>query len=135
MGWVGISHCNHTFQFHKMFLIVKFALHLIIVNLEIIFFRKDHKGEKVTKMTCYHQVCQLEDVNGEMVDIYLYNGDMLPVPRFIIINHEYHHYQHRHHLIARFYWKIIIDPAAGSGVAIVGVNKQNRHHYCFIVIF
>ena len=25
----------------------------------------------------------MEDVNGAMVDIYLYNDDMLPVPRFV----------------------------------------------------
>ena len=25
----------------------------------------------------------------------------------------------------RFYWKIIIDPAAGSGVAIIGVNNPH----------
>ena len=42
MGWVRIGHCNHTFWFHAIFVIVKFALHLIVVNLEIIFFRKDH---------------------------------------------------------------------------------------------
>ena len=52
-----------------------------------------------------HGVCQLEDVDGEMVDIFLYNGDRLPIPRF--------------------YWKILYDPLAGAGVAVVGVNNPH----------
>ena len=28
-----------------------------------------------------HEVCQLGDINGNMVDIYLYDQDRLPVPR------------------------------------------------------
>ena len=42
--------------------------------------RQDDSGIKLLHDA--HQVCQLEDVNGVMVDIHLYNGDMLPVPRF-----------------------------------------------------
>ena len=48
---------------------------------------------------------ELEDVNGNMVPIYLYNGDQLPVPRY--------------------YWKILHDTEAGSGVAIVGINNPH----------
>jgi len=69
---------------------------------------RDFAVERSLDLSLYtgtHGVCQLEDVNGVMVDIHLYNGNMLPVPRF--------------------YWKIIIDPAAGSGVAIVGVNNPH----------
>ena len=29
-----------------------------------------------------HEVCQLEDVDGNMVDIYLYAPARLPVPRY-----------------------------------------------------
>ena len=47
---------------------------------------------------------QLEDVHGKMVDIHLYQ-DKLPVPMF--------------------YWKIIHDPIAGTGVAAVGVNNPH----------
>eukprot|EP00091_Calanus_sinicus_P020910 TRINITY_DN5982_c0_g1_i1.p1 TRINITY_DN5982_c0_g1~~TRINITY_DN5982_c0_g1_i1.p1 ORF type:complete len:403 (+),score=107.57 TRINITY_DN5982_c0_g1_i1:79-1287(+) len=52
-----------------------------------------------------HGVCQLEDVDGEMVDIFLYNGDRLPVPRY--------------------YWKVLFDPLAGAGVAVIGVNNPH----------
>jgi len=52
-----------------------------------------------------HGVCQLEDVDGEMVDIFLYDGDRLPVPRY--------------------YWKILFDPQAGAGVAVIGVNNPH----------
>ena len=36
-----------------------------------------------------------------------------------------HHHCDHHSWVPRFYWKIIIDPAAGSGVAIVGVNNPH----------
>ena len=135
MGWVGISHCNHTFQFHKMFLIVKFALHLIVVNLEIIFFRKDHlffgkrrKSDENDLLSSGVSVGGCEWGNGRYLPLQWWHVACAKV---------YHHqsqrsssssYRHYHHLIVRFYWKIIIDPAAGSGVAIVGVNKHNHHH-------
>ena len=57
-------------------------------------------------------MCQLEDVDGEMVDIFLYDGDRLPVPRY--------------------YWKILFDPLAGAGVAVIGVNNP---HLTVILIF
>ena len=53
-------------------------------------------------------ICQLADVNGDKVDIYLYtkNGArQLPVPRF--------------------YWKVIADFYNGAGVAIIGVNNPH----------
>ncbi len=50
-------------------------------------------------------VAQLTDVNGRMVDIFLYGGNRLPVPRF--------------------YWKIAYDPVANAGVALVGVNNPH----------
>ena len=31
-----------------------------------------------------HGVIQLKDVNGDMVDIYLYHRDKLPIPRYLI---------------------------------------------------
>lgn len=31
-----------------------------------------------------HEVCQLEDIAGNMVDIYLYDQDRLPVPRYTL---------------------------------------------------
>ena len=49
-------------------------------------------------------VMELEDVNGDLVEIYLYQ-DRLPVPKF--------------------YWKIIHDPIANTGVAAVGVNNPH----------
>jgi len=49
-------------------------------------------------------ILQLEDVDGEMVNIYLYEN-RLPVPKF--------------------YWKIIHDPIANTGVAVVGVNNPH----------
>merc|ERR1712142_428712 len=52
-----------------------------------------------------HGVCQLEDVDGEMVDIFLYEGDRLPIPKY--------------------YWKILHDPLAGAGVAVIGVNNPH----------
>ena len=36
-----------------------------------------------------------------------------------------HHHRDHHPWALRFYWKIVIDPAAGSGVAIVGVNNPH----------
>jgi len=52
-----------------------------------------------------HGVMALEDVNGSMVEIYLHNRNKLPVPRF--------------------YWKIIYDPIANAGVAVVGLNNPH----------
>ncbi len=63
------------------------------------------RGLDVTVYTGTSGVAQLEDVNGNMVDIYLYNGNRLPVPRF--------------------YWKIAYDPVANAGVAVVGVNNPH----------
>jgi len=48
---------------------------------------------------------ELEDVNGNMVSIYLHNGNQLPVPRF--------------------FWKIIYDPVGNKGVAAIGVNNPH----------
>jgi hypothetical protein len=59
----------------------------------------------VVVYTGTHGVAQLEDINGNMVDIYLYNGDRLAVPRF--------------------YWKIVYDPVANAGVALIGVNNPH----------
>ena len=42
-----------------------------------------------------------------------------------MINLFVHHHRDHHSWVPRFYWKIIIDPAAGSGVAIVGVNNPH----------
>lgn len=64
----------------------------------------DHT-EDVVIYTGTHEVMQLQDVNGDMVQIFLYDGDKLPVPRF--------------------YWKIIHDPEAGKGVAIIGINNPH----------
>jgi len=69
---------------------------------------RDFAVERSLDLVVYtgtHGVCQLEDVDGEMVDIFLYNGDRLPIPRF--------------------YWKILYDPLAGAGVAVVGVNNPH----------
>jgi len=52
-----------------------------------------------------HGVMELEDVNGNMVSIYLHNGNQLPVPRF--------------------FWKIIYDPVGNKGVAAIGVNNPH----------
>lgn len=59
----------------------------------------------VVVYTGTHQVLELQDVNGDMVKIFLYAGDKLPVPRF--------------------YWKIIYNPSAGTGVAVVGINNPH----------
>jgi len=50
-------------------------------------------------------VLQLLDVNDNLVDIYLYGGDKLPVPRY--------------------YWKILYDPIGAAGVAVIGVNNPH----------
>merc|ERR1711892_213352 len=50
-------------------------------------------------------VLQLLDVDDKLVDIYLYDGDKLPVPRY--------------------YWKILYDPAGGAGVAVIGINNPH----------
>jgi hypothetical protein len=63
------------------------------------------RGLDVTVYTGTSGVAQLADVNGNMVDIHLYNGNRLPVPRF--------------------YWKIAYDPVANAGVAVVGVNNPH----------
>ena len=47
----------------------------------------------------------MEDVNGDMVPIYLYNMNQLPVPRY--------------------YWKILYDPVSQTGVAVVGINNPH----------
>ena len=60
-----------------------------------------------------HGVAQLEDVAGDLVDIFLYTAATparLPVPRF--------------------YWKVLYDPVSDAGVAVVGVN--NIHLKAFI---
>ena len=59
----------------------------------------------VVVYTGTHGVAQLEDVNGNMVDIHLHNGTQLAVPRF--------------------FWKVIYDPVANAGVALLGVNKPH----------
>ena len=67
---------------------------------------RDFAVERSLDLVVYtgtHMVCQLEDTAGNMVDIYLYDQDRLPVPRF--------------------YWKIIHDPLNAAGVAVVGVNN------------
>lgn len=58
-----------------------------------------------TVYTGTHGVMELADVNGIMVDIYLYGGNQLPVPRF--------------------FWKIIYDSMKNEGVAVVGVNNPH----------
>jgi len=50
-------------------------------------------------------VIQLKDVNDELVEIYLYDGDKLPVPRY--------------------YWKILYDPIGAAGVAVIGINNPH----------
>ena len=53
-------------------------------------------------------LCQLLDVDGNYVDIYLYAEDgaqQLPVPKF--------------------YWKVIVDTSKDAGVAIIGVNNPH----------
>ena len=50
-----------------------------------------------------HGVCELADIDGNMVDIYLYSPDKLPVPRY--------------------YWKILYDPISDAGIAVVGINN------------
>ena len=50
-------------------------------------------------------VIELEDVHGDSVAIYLYEGDKLPVPRY--------------------YWRVLHDPQAGLGVAVVGINNPH----------
>jgi len=51
-----------------------------------------------------HGVLELEDINGDLVDIYLH-GDQLPVPRY--------------------YWKILHDIKTNSGVAMIGINNPH----------
>ena len=65
----------------------------------------EERGLDLVVYTGTHGVCQLPDVNGDLVDIFLYSGSRLPVPRF--------------------YWKILHDPQAGAGVAVVGVNNPH----------
>jgi len=50
-------------------------------------------------------VIELKDVRGDMVPIYLYNRDQLPVPRY--------------------YWKILHDPVNARGVAVIGINNPH----------
>ena len=45
---------------------------------------RDFAVERSLDLVVYtgtHEVCQLEDIDGNMVDIYLYDKDRLPVPR------------------------------------------------------
>jgi len=63
------------------------------------------RGLDLIVYTGTHGVTQLKDVNGQLVDIYLYNGDKLPVPRF--------------------FWKILYDQWTLKGVALVGVNNPH----------
>merc|ERR1719516_689171 len=54
---------------------------------------RDFVTERKIDLVVYtgtHGVCQLEDTDGVMVDIFLYLPDRLPVPKF--------------------YWKIVFDP-------------------------
>jgi len=67
---------------------------------------RDFVTERKIDLVVYtgtHGVCQLEDTDGVMVDIFLYLPDRLPVPKF--------------------YWKIVFDPDQGAGVAVIGVNN------------
>jgi len=69
---------------------------------------RDFATERFLDLQVYtgtHEVCQLEDVNGNLVNIFLYDGNKLPIPRF--------------------YWKILHDPMSNSGVAVVGVNNPH----------
>merc|ERR550519_308318 len=69
---------------------------------------RDFAVERTLDLQVYtgtHEVCQLEDVNGNLVDIFLYDGDKLPIPRF--------------------YWKILYDPVGNAGVGVVGVNNPH----------
>nr|WBB44925.1 northern shrimp nuclease [Chrysogorgia stellata] len=53
-----------------------------------------------------HEVLELPDVNGNLVEIYLHTEggvNMLPAPRY--------------------FWKVIYDPSTAAGVAAVGVNN------------
>ncbi|XP_023321392.1 uncharacterized protein LOC111696065 [Eurytemora carolleeae] len=52
-----------------------------------------------------HGILELADVKGDMVDIYIYDGNRLPVPKF--------------------YWKIVLDPLQETGVAVIGVNNPH----------
>jgi hypothetical protein len=63
------------------------------------------RGLDVVVYTGTSGVAQLEDINGNMVDIYLYDSNRLPVPRF--------------------YWKIAYDPVNNAGVAVIGVNNPH----------
>jgi len=65
----------------------------------------DQRGIDLVVYTGTHGVCELEDINGNMVEIFLYNGNELPVPRY--------------------YWKVMIDEEANAGVAVVGVNNPH----------
>jgi len=67
---------------------------------------RDFVEERKMDLVVYtgtHGVCQLEDTDGNMVDIFLYLPDRLPVPKF--------------------YWKIVFDPVKNAGVAVIGVNN------------
>jgi len=63
------------------------------------------RGLDLTVYTGTSGVVQLPDVNDQLVAIYLYNKDQLPVPRY--------------------YWKILQDPVGEAGVAVVGINNPH----------
>jgi len=69
---------------------------------------RDFAVERNLDLTVYtgtSGVIELSDVNDRLVPIFLYNGDMLPVPRY--------------------FWKILHDPAGGAGVAVIGINNPH----------
>ena len=78
------------------------------------------RGLDVVVYTGTHGLCQLEDIDGDMVDIHLYiaDGTRLPVPRYA--SNRDTGYIVR---VCRFYWKVVYDPVANQGVAVVGVNN------------
>ena len=70
-------------------------------------FAEDNQFDAVI-YTGTNGLCQLLDVDGNYVDIYLYAEDgaqQLPVPKF--------------------YWKVIVDTEKDAGVALIGVNNPH----------
>ena len=68
---------------------------------------------------------ELKDVRGDLVPIYLYNRDQLPVPRFVQLLINLTAFFSNYSLLARYYWKILHDPVKGEGVAIIGINNPH----------
>lgn len=69
---------------------------------------RDFAVERKLDLTVYtgtSGVIELRDIDDRLVPIFLYNGDMLPVPRY--------------------FWKILHDPAGGAGVAVIGINNPH----------